>query len=154
LNEFVRWQYLKKLHAKKLAGLMILQVRGAFKKSPGSTFILQLWNIFIFIFKLRNNVNTQKVNAFAFAVVQLVQLVQGYQPMLQQLGVLLEIIENMSPFGSAAVAVAAVWLQKKAVYCLLGPIYFLHWKRRICKARITCFFCTVHVIALFNEQYN
>jgi hypothetical protein len=44
------------------------------------------------------------VNAFAFAVVQLVQLVQGYQPMLQQLGVLLEIIENMSPFGSAAAA--------------------------------------------------
>jgi hypothetical protein len=91
------------------------------------------------------------VNAFAFAVVQLVQLVQGYQPMLQQLGVLLEIIENMSPFGSAAAAACSCsrLVIEKSSLLFTGPIYFLHWKRSICKARITCFFlhcsrnCTV-----------
>jgi hypothetical protein len=49
---------------------------------------------------------------------------------------------SKSPFGSPA---ASVWLKKKKVYCSLDPISFLHWKRSIWKARIPCFFCTVHV---------
>jgi len=62
----------------------------------------------------------------------------------------------LSPFGSAAAT--AFFLKhsysrlvtKKCGILFTGSHLF--WKRSICKARITCFFCTVHVIALFNEQ--
>jgi len=44
---------------------------------------------------------------------------------------------------------------KKKQYTIHWVLFFfVCWKRSICKARIACFFCTVHVIALFNEQCN
>uniref|UniRef100_A0A2K1ZY94 ABC transmembrane type-1 domain-containing protein n=1 Tax=Populus trichocarpa TaxID=3694 RepID=A0A2K1ZY94_POPTR len=68
----------------------------------------------------RNNVNTQKVNAFAFAVVQ---VVQGYQPMLQQLGVLLEIIENISSIVTALIeAFAANWMLSLIIIAI-SPLF-------------------------------
>ena len=63
------------------------------------------------------------MNAFAFAVVPLVQLVQGYQPMLQQLGVLLEIIENISSIVTALIeAFAANWMLSLIIIAI-SPLF-------------------------------
>jgi ATP-binding cassette subfamily B (MDR/TAP) protein 1 len=60
------------------------------------------------------------VNAFAFAVVQ---VVQGYQPMLQQLGVLLEIIENISSIVTALIeAFAANWMLSLIIIAI-SPLF-------------------------------
>jgi hypothetical protein len=88
------------------------------------------------------------VNAFAFAVVQLVQLVQGYQPMLQQLGVLLEIIEpvwlcgcgcvffktQLQPFGYRKKQFIVHWVSP--IFCVGNAVFakqelhvFLHCSR-------------------------